>query len=102
MTKYPVPSVLSEAAHIFVHKGGDTALHCPTACDCNKSITPKITWLENGGSITPDDSTYTSPAGVLHVKNCSIKTNSRVFRCIAAVGNWSVVGIERRINVIGM
>ena len=51
--------------------------------------------------IVPDQKTSVSPTGVLSVKNCSSETHSRVFRCLASVGNWSVLGVERKIRVIG-
>ena len=48
-----------------------------------------------------NDYTHVTANGVLHVKNCSSGMHDRVFRCVAAVGNWSVVSVERRIQVIG-
>ena len=76
-------------------------MYCKIACDCGKSITPRISWLENDRSIVANGTKYASSLGVLHVKNCSSDTQDRVFRCVVSVGNWSVVGVERKIHVVG-
>jgi len=98
--KYPIPVIVNEEPHVVVPKGGSAALHCKVACDCEESINPRISWLENGRSIVADGAKYASSLGVLHVKNCSSDTQNSVFRCVVSVGNWSVVGVERKIHVV--
>ena len=61
-----------------------------------------MSWLANGHKVSMDSRTQISKAGELSIRNVTSRSvEKRVFKCVASFGNWSVVGIERRIKVVG-
>ena len=99
--RYPLPSILDEEPYIAVTYGEEAKLHCRTACGCNGTTMPNVSWSENGDDVKQDETVFVSSDGVLHVKNCTHAIARRVFRCIATLGNASIMGVERRLYIFG-
>ena len=100
--KYPLPHITNEQALTVVVQGRTVVLQCHTTCDCPQKDDIKVSWLDNGHKVSMDSRTQVSKAGELSIRNVTNSSvGNRVFKCVASIGNWSVIGVERRIKVIG-
>ena len=101
-SKYPLPSIANEKPLAYALEGSTLVLPCWTTCNCTQKSNLTTSWIENNHKVSIPSSAVL-PSGALRIANVSAGSLAgKIFRCIASAGSWSVVGVGRTIQVIGM